>query len=140
MYLMKNVIRKTVASATVFNILIYYISQGIRLILIYKRFFIFHRITDQFFCVQIFPVHVHCRNLMILVSGVIINSPGSIHAGGINRDFIFSVRHPRIWKNCPTLSSSPFPDTACILVYATRTNRDMDDRSPGIPNAPIPLL
>ena len=93
MYLMKNVIRKTVASATVFNILIYYISQGIRLILVYKCFFIFHRITDQFFCIQIFPVHVHCRNLMILVSGVIINSPGSIHAGGINRDFIFSVRH-----------------------------------------------
>ena len=30
------------------------------------------------------------------------------------------------------------PETECIFVKAARTNRDIDDKSPGSPKAPIP--
>ena len=45
-----------------------------------------------------------------------------------------------MWKNWLTLSGSPSPEREFILVNATRTNRDCEDKSPGRPSAPIPRL
>ena len=47
---------------------------------------------------------------------------------------------PRIWKNCPTLSSSESPDMEFILVNATLAKREVEDKSPGSPSPPIPRL
>lgn len=43
-------------------------------------------------------------------------------------------------KNWLTLSDSDNPDREFIFVNATRTKRDAEDRSPGSPMAPMPLL
>ena len=45
-----------------------------------------------------------------------------------------------MWKNWLTLSSSDSPEIAFTFVKATRTKREEDERSPGSPNHPIPLL
>ena len=45
-----------------------------------------------------------------------------------------------MWKNWLTLSSSDSPEIAFTFVKATRTKREEDERSPGRPNHPIPLL
>ena len=44
---------------------------------------------------------------------------------------------PRMWKNWLTLSSSELPETEFMQVNAAFTNLDAEERSPGIPIAPI---
>ena len=44
---------------------------------------------------------------------------------------------PKMWKNCPTLSSSLSPETELFVRNAARTNRDHGDQSPGKPIAPV---
>ena len=47
---------------------------------------------------------------------------------------------PRMWKNWLTLADSESPDTEFMRVKATFANLDADERSPGSPIAPMPLL
>ena len=47
---------------------------------------------------------------------------------------------PRMWKNWLTLSASELPETAFARTKAARTKRDWEERSPGSPSAPMPLL
>ena len=47
---------------------------------------------------------------------------------------------PKIWKNWLTLSSSDSPDKEWALTNATLAKRDEEDKSPGSPSAPMPLL
>jgi hypothetical protein len=47
---------------------------------------------------------------------------------------------PKYGKNCETLSLSLSPENEFSLVNATFTNLDAEDKSPGSPIAPIPLL
>ena len=47
---------------------------------------------------------------------------------------------PKIWKNWLTLAFSVSSDRELSLVNATLAKREVDDRSPGSPSAPIPLL
>ena len=52
-----------------------------------------HFISDQFPSIQLHPVHIHRRDLMIFISRVIIDSSGRITAGGIQRYLILSFSH-----------------------------------------------
>ena len=47
---------------------------------------------------------------------------------------------PNIWKNWLTLDFSSFSDSEFIFVKATRTNLDIDDKSPGSPIALMLVL
>ena len=42
--------------------------------------------------VQILPVHIHCRDLMVRVRRIVVNTFCRIPAGRIDRDLIFSIR------------------------------------------------
>ena len=50
------------------------------------------RITGKTASVQIFVVHVHRRDLMVVIGRVIIDPSVCITAGGVKRDLIFSLR------------------------------------------------
>ena len=56
---------------------------------IYLLFF-YRGIANQFFCFQIFFMHINGTDLMIIIRRVIINPFIGISAGGVDRDFIFS--------------------------------------------------
>ena len=57
----------------------------VRLILKMDLFALNDRITDKCPAVQIFPFHVNCGDLMIFVSGVVVESPVGVAAGGVER-------------------------------------------------------
>ena len=52
--------------------------------------FLNKRITCDLISIQIFPVHVYCTDLMIVVCGVIINSFLCVAAGSVKGNLIFS--------------------------------------------------
>ena len=54
-------------------------------------FFFDKRIPDQRPAVQILLMHVNRRDLMIVISRIIVNAPVRIAAGRIERDLIFAV-------------------------------------------------
>ena len=60
----------------------------VRLILKMDLFALDDRITDKCPVVQIFPFHVNCGDLMIFVSGVVVESPVGVAAGGVDGDFV----------------------------------------------------
>lgn len=41
--------------------------------------------------VQVLPVHIHCRDLMVFICRVVVNPLIRIVAGGVECDFIFSI-------------------------------------------------
>lgn len=41
--------------------------------------------------VQVLPVHIHCRDLMVFICRVVVNPLIRIAAGGVECDFIFSI-------------------------------------------------
>ena len=63
----------------------------VRLILKMDLFALNDRITDKCPSVQIFPFHVNCGDLMIFVSGVVVDALGGIAAGCVECDLIFAV-------------------------------------------------
>ena len=63
----------------------------VRLILKMALFALNDRITDKCPAVQIFPFHVNCGDLMIFVSGVVVDALGGIAAGCVECDLIFAV-------------------------------------------------
>lgn len=63
----------------------------VRLILKMDLFALNDRITDKCPAVQIFPFHVNCGDLMIFVSGVVVDALGGIAAGCVECDLIFAV-------------------------------------------------
>ena len=93
-------------------------------------------------------MHIHPGNLMIVISGIIIDSLICVTAGGVDRDLTITILKlaaaPLLvygiqnMKNWLTLSFSPSPETEFILVNAALTNLDCDDKSPGRPIAPMP--
>lgn len=48
-------------------------------------------VTHQLIRVQILPVHIHPGNLMIVISGIIIDSLICVTAGGVNRDLTITI-------------------------------------------------
>ena len=42
--------------------------------------------------VQVLPVHIHCRDLMVFICRVVVNPLIRITAGSVECDFIFSIR------------------------------------------------
>ena len=52
-----------------------------------------HRIANQLCSIQIFPVHVNRRNLMIVISGVIVDALARIVADRVNGFFILTIFH-----------------------------------------------
>ena len=122
----------------------------VQLILKMDLFALNDRITDKCPAVQIFPFHVNCGDLMIFVSGVVVDALGGIAAGCVECELIFAVCNftaasllvngAKDMENWLTLSSSESPDLAFILVKATRTKREAEERSPGSPSAPMPRL
>lgn len=105
---------------------------------------------DRTITVQILPVHIYCSNLMIFIGRIIVNSSVCIAAGSVDSDLILPfvqltassglIHAPQNMENWLTLSDSDNPDREFIFVNATRTKRDAEDRSPGSPMAPMPLL
>ena len=53
--------------------------------------FFYRGIANQFFCFQIFFMHINGTDLMIIIRRVIINPFIGIAAGGVECDFIFSI-------------------------------------------------
>ena len=49
--------------------------------------------AEQIRSVKIFPVHIDCRNLMVVIGCVIINSLVGVTAGGINGNLILFFAH-----------------------------------------------
>ena len=62
-----------------------------QLILKMDLFALNDRITDKCPAVQIFPFHVNCGDLMIFVSGVVVDALGGIAAGCVECELIFAV-------------------------------------------------
>ena len=63
----------------------------VRLILKMDLFALNDRITDKCPSVQIFPFHVNCGDLMIFVSGVVVDALVCVAAGGVEGDLILAV-------------------------------------------------
>ena len=63
----------------------------VRLILKMDLFALNDRITDKCPAVQIFPFHVNCGDLMIFVSGVVVDALVCVAAGGVEGDLILAV-------------------------------------------------
>ena len=95
-------------------------------------------------------MHINRSDLMIFIGIIIVDSFLCVPAGGIDRDLIFSVCHLTASallvhrsQNVEKLADafrSESPDTACALVNATFAKREVEERSPGSPSAPIPRL
>ena len=52
-----------------------------------------HGETHQGVSVQVFPVHIHCGDLMLIVGGVIVNALVGVAATGVNGVFVFARRN-----------------------------------------------
>ena len=87
---------------------------------------------------------------MIFIGGIVVDALVGIAAGSVNGDLVLSVFHfaAAAWlvngsenvENWLTLSASELPETAFARTKAARTKRDWEERSPGSPSAPMPLL
>lgn len=51
------------------------------------------RIPCQCIPIQVFPIHVHAGDLVIFISGIVVNSSVCTAAGGVECDFIFAVSY-----------------------------------------------
>lgn len=87
---------------------------------------------------------------MIIVSCVIINAFIRITARGIDSNLVLSVfyltaasllvNRAEYMEKLAYAFGFAFSETELAFTKATRTNLDCDDKSPGSPIAPIPLL
>ena len=105
------------------------------------------RIAGKTVSVQIRTVHVHRRDLMVVVGRIIIDSLVCITAGGVKRDLVFSLRDFAAAsllvygaKDMEKLADARVLRLRRAGVGATFAKRDAEERSPGSPSAPIPRL
>lgn len=101
--------------------------------------------------VQIFVVHGHSGDLVVIVGRVVIDTCIGVAAACVEGDLVLAVIQltaaallllpsPRMWKNWLTLLISSSADFELPRVKATLTKRDIEERSPGRPMPPMPRL